>query len=80
MDRPYEGWRLDVPQREGAMRAMQYVGYGDPTQLRMADIPVPKPAPEELLVRVIASSVNPVDWKLYNGSLRYLVSCPANNF
>ena len=55
------------------MRAMQYVGYGDPTQLRMADVPVPKPAPEELLVRVAASSVNPVDWKLYNGSLRYLV-------
>ena len=55
------------------MRAMQYVGYGDPTQLRMTDVPVPKPAPEELLVRVIASSVNPVDWKLYNGSLRYLV-------
>ncbi|MGH8646535.1 MAG: hypothetical protein ACREX4_19575, partial [Gammaproteobacteria bacterium] len=27
------------------MRAMQYAGYGDPTQLRLADVPVPKPAP-----------------------------------
>ncbi len=35
------------------MKAMQYVGYGDPRQLRLADVPVPQPAPQELLVRVI---------------------------
>lgn len=55
------------------MKVMHYIAYGDPSQLRRGDAPVPKPVPYELLVRAMASSVNPIDWKLYNGSLRYLV-------
>ncbi|CAI8764073.1 NAD(P)-dependent alcohol dehydrogenase [Methylocaldum szegediense] len=55
------------------MKAMQYTGYGDPSKIREADVPIPKPAPDQLLVKVAASSVNPIDWKLRNGSLRFLV-------
>jgi NADPH:quinone reductase-like Zn-dependent oxidoreductase len=55
------------------MKAMQYTGYGDPSKIRQADVPTPKPAPDQLLVKVTASSVNPIDWKLHNGSLRLLV-------
>lgn len=55
------------------MKAMQYTGYGDPSKLRMAEAPRPKPSPDQLLVKVAASSVNPIDWKLHNGSLRFLV-------
>ncbi|HYE34188.1 NAD(P)-dependent alcohol dehydrogenase [Methylocaldum sp.] len=55
------------------MKAMQYIGYGDPSKLRMAEVPRPKPSPDQLLVKVAAGSVNPVDWKLHDGSLRFLV-------
>jgi len=55
------------------MKAMQYTGYGDPSKLRMAETLRPEPSPDQLLVKVSASSVNPVDWKLRNGSLRFLV-------
>ncbi len=34
---------------------------------------MPRPAPSQLLVRVLASSVNPVDWKLYSGRYRWLM-------
>jgi len=34
---------------------------------------VPQPAPSQLLIRVAASSVNPIDWKLYSGRYRWLI-------
>lgn len=55
------------------MKAMQYTGYGDPSKIRPAEVPKPEPSPTQLLVKVAACSVNPIDWKLRNGSLRFLV-------
>lgn len=55
------------------MKAMQCRAYGGPDQLAQADVPVPRPRPSQLLVRVMASSVNPVDWKLYSGRYRWLM-------
>ncbi|HSC95493.1 MAG TPA: NAD(P)-dependent alcohol dehydrogenase [Burkholderiales bacterium] len=55
------------------MKAMQYRGYGGPDQIVAAEVPVPQPGPSQLLVRVAASSVNPVDWKLHNGHYRWLM-------
>lgn len=55
------------------MKAMQYQRYGDPGQLRLAEAPRPQPGASQLLVRVAASSVNPIDWKLHDGSHRWLV-------
>lgn len=52
------------------MKAMQYRDYGAPDQLQRVDVPIPHPAPTQLLVRVSATSVNPVDWKLHNGQYR----------
>jgi len=52
---------------------MRYRGYGGPDQIEPADVPVPRPALLQLLVRVAASSVNPVDWKLHNGQYRWLM-------
>ena len=55
------------------MKAMQYQGYGDPSRLTLVEAPRPAPGASQLLVRVAASSVNPVDWKLHDGSYRWLV-------
>lgn len=54
------------------MRAILYRSYGGPDHLETADIPRPVAGPGQVLVRVLASSVNPVDWKLASGQLRLL--------
>ena len=55
------------------MRAMIYRAYGGPERLEMADIPRPLPGPGQVLVRVIASSVNPIDWKRASGMMRLIM-------
>ncbi len=54
------------------MQVMQYEGYGSPTKIKPTQRPRPCPGATQLLVRVAASSVNPVDWKLHDGGYRYL--------
>jgi NADPH:quinone reductase-like Zn-dependent oxidoreductase len=54
------------------MRTMIYRAYGPPSGLEAADLPRPTPGPKEILVRVAASSVNPIDWKLASGKLKYI--------
>jgi NADPH:quinone reductase-like Zn-dependent oxidoreductase len=39
-------------------------GYGGIDQLRYEDVPDPKPGPDEVLIKVFATSVNPIDWKI----------------
>jgi len=49
------------------MKAAQATGQaklGDFSKIALAEIPVPTPGHGEVLIRVVASSVNPVDWKL----------------
>ena len=55
------------------MRMMQYPAYGGPERIAPAEVPVPRPGPTPLRVRVAASSVNPVDWKLHDGSYRWIM-------
>ncbi|WP_327248973.1 NADP-dependent oxidoreductase [Streptomyces sp. NBC_01320] len=55
------------------MKAITLNGYGGPETLRLADLPDPKVAPGEVLVRVKAAGVNPVDWKLAEGRLDALM-------
>lgn len=53
------------------MKAVQYSKYGGgAASLKHATIPVPVPKKGELLVKVEAASVNPVDWKIQKGILR----------
>ncbi len=51
------------------MKAVIAETYGGPEVLELAHVPVPQPGPNGVLVRVHASSVNPVDWKLRKGLL-----------
>lgn len=49
------------------MKAIRIHEFGGPEVLRVEDLPIPEPGPGEVLVRVRASSVNPVDYKMRNG-------------
>ncbi|MER7077996.1 NADPH:quinone reductase [Saccharopolyspora kobensis] len=51
------------------MKAIVLDEYGGPEALRLTDLPEPKVAPGEVLIRVKAAGVNPVDWKLAAGGL-----------
>jgi NADPH:quinone reductase-like Zn-dependent oxidoreductase len=49
------------------MKAFIWEKYGPPQLLRLADIEKPAPAADEVLVRVLAASVNPADWRSMRG-------------
>jgi len=49
------------------MKAIQVHAYGGPDVLELEEVPRPQPAPDEVLVKVYASGVNPVDWKIRQG-------------
>ncbi len=49
------------------MRAISQDGPGGPDVLHLVDVDRPEPIPTEVLVRVHATSVNPVDWKTRSG-------------
>ncbi|MGW1773253.1 NADP-dependent oxidoreductase [Streptomyces sp. NPDC002104] len=51
------------------MKAITYTAYGTPDILALTEVPEPKVGPGEVLVRVRAAGVNPVDWKLAAGYL-----------
>ena len=48
----------------GRMRAAVCTAYGDPEVLQVQEMPVPKPGPRDVLIRVHASAVNSADWRL----------------
>ena len=49
------------------MKAVRMHEYGAPEVLKYEDAPRPEPASGEVLVRVHAAAVNPVDWKIRAG-------------
>ncbi|WNF27780.1 NADP-dependent oxidoreductase [Streptomyces sp. C11-1] len=51
------------------MRAVVFSRYGDESVLELTEQPVPAAADGEILVRVRAAGVNPVDWKFREGAV-----------
>jgi len=49
------------------MKAIVYQNFGSPDILRFEEIDKPTPADNEVLIKVRAASVNPLDWKLMKG-------------
>ena len=55
--------------RLALMKAIRIHKYGNADTLTYEDAPMPEPGPEEIRIRVHASAVNPVDWKIREGYL-----------
>ena len=55
------------------MKAVRIYAYGGQDQLTVEDAPVPQPGDNDVLVRVVATSVNPVDWKIREGYLKEML-------
>lgn len=55
------------------MKAVLLHGYGDVNQLSYEDVSLPVPAAGEVLVKTIAVSINPIDWKLRRGELKEIM-------
>lgn len=49
------------------MKAVRIHRFGGPEVLQIEELPVPRPAADEMLVRVHAASINPVDYKTREG-------------
>jgi len=52
------------------MKAVRFHTYGGPEVLVYEDAPKPEPAAGEVIVKVYATSVNPIDWKIRAGHMR----------
>lgn len=52
------------------MQAVRIHDYGGPEVLRLESAPRPQPEADDVLVRIHASGVNPVDWKIREGHMR----------
>ncbi len=53
------------------MKAVVYDRYGSPDVLHVEEVPVPSPAAGQVLVAVVATSVNLSDWETLQGSPAY---------
>ncbi len=54
------------------MKAIRINEWGQPLQIE--DIPTPKPAADEVLVRVRAAGVNKVDWYTAQGYMKGMLT------
>lgn len=52
------------------MQAIRVHNYGGPEQLKLEQVPRPEPQAGEVLIRVHAAGVNPVDWKFRQGRMK----------
>jgi NADPH:quinone reductase-like Zn-dependent oxidoreductase len=55
---------------ETKLKAVQLHAYGGVDQLFYEDVPDPKPGAGEVFVKVAATSLNPIDWKVRRGDFK----------
>ena len=51
------------------MKAIRIHAYGGPELMQLEDAPVPTCGAGDLLVRVVAAGINPIDWKIRSGAM-----------
>jgi NADPH2:quinone reductase len=60
-----------------SMRAMVINAFGKPDVFKQKELDIPKPSLNDLLVRVHATSVNPVDYQTRRGDYKDMVELLA---
>ncbi len=55
------------------MQAIAYRQYGSPEVLQVHQRSVPRPSSRDVLIRVAAAGVNPIDYRLRQGEMRWLL-------
>jgi NADPH:quinone reductase-like Zn-dependent oxidoreductase len=58
------------------MKAAVYTSYGSPEVVHIAEVEKPVPKDDQVLIKVRAASVNPLDWRLMKGEPRALRIMP----
>lgn len=64
---------VDPEVRSDMMQAVVLEQYGTEDNLKVDSIPRPKITAEQVLIRVHAASVNPIDWKIRQGMLKWII-------
>ncbi|HSX89679.1 MAG TPA: alcohol dehydrogenase catalytic domain-containing protein, partial [Pseudomonas sp.] len=59
------------------MKAMILKSFGGPESFELSDVPKPVPGAGQVLVRVHATSINPLDYQVRRGDYADLVPLPA---
>ena len=59
------------------MQAAVLTAFGDAESFEIQTVPKPMPKPEQVLVRVCATSINPVDYQTRRGDYKDLMQLPA---
>src|SRR5215472_15108628 len=57
---------------ENTMKRIQFHRYGGSDEMKLENYELPSLGAKEVLVRVKAASVNPVDWKIRQGAMKFL--------
>lgn len=52
------------------MERLQYDRFGGPEVVHLASFTLPEPQANEVVVRVAAASINPLDWKIRSGEMK----------
>lgn len=58
----------DTLETPDTMKSVRYHCYGSADVLRLENVQIPEPEADEVLVRVYAASVNPLDWHYMRGT------------
>ena len=58
------------------MKAVRLHEYGGPEKLQYEDgVPDPRLQPDSILIKTVAASINPIDWKVRSGARRKDFPC-----
>jgi len=73
MSRPNAATNAEARRKE-PMKAWTFARYGGPEVLEWTELPDPVPGKGELVVRVVAAALNPLDWKLRAGQYKVMTA------